>query len=685
VSIEARLPDGTTLRFPAGTADDVVDRAVQEHIAGGERLQAGRDANAAAPPGDNLQRSIISGLTFGLADEFNAGVRAIGSGVPWNPESRFPIGERYSRALAAERGRNQAFQEDRPVAATAGNLAGGVMGPGVALRGATQGAGLVQRLLRSAPSRGAVAGATGGAAAGFGEGEGGLSERADNALTGGAVGAGAGAALGAGINFAGRVGGRVMDVVGLRNPEVAADRQVLRALERDNVPVDELAGRVQGSGAPTMLADLGGRNTTNLAAVAANTPGRAMEAADAAIEARRMGRPDRLTAASDQAFGGGSGGDVAATRATLAEQRAEAARPLYERAWRIQLTPDEYARVSNFVEDPVGQEAFRRGLRIAELEALRPGGSGFNPADFGVVRGANGEWVPAPGQTPNMRLMDAVKRGFDEIVEGYRDPTTGRLNLDQYGRAVDGARAAYRNELAGMFPPYRRALEAWSGPSQSMDAIQRGQQAFRVNRDVTASAAERIAPGDRPFFELGAGRAVSDMVSDPQRAVGNARSLVENRQMQQRLETVLPDQARRQALIDELTREMRFAATDRAVSPRAGSQTARLFAAGEDMGNDPPGGVLLGLLQATSQGGLAGGAARMGASAYRRAQGINPSTADALASRLLSADPAQNAGTVGRLMGRAEQDAARAAIEREFMARLLRGVGVVAAPEGQSQ
>lgn len=685
MTVEAELPDGTILEFPDGTPDDVVTRVVRQRLAGNASVQAGRAANASAPPGDNLQRSIISGMTFGLADEFNAGVRAIGSGVPWNPESRFPIGERYSRALAAERGRNQAFQEDRPVAATAGNLAGGVLGPGVALGGAAQGAGLLQRLFRSAPSRGAVAGATGGAAAGFGEGQGGLGERADNALAGGAMGAGAGAALGAGMAVAGRVGGRVLDVAGMRNPEVAADRQVLRALERDGVPLDTLAGRVQGSGAPEMLADLGGRNVANLAAVAANTPGRAMEVADAAIEARRAARPERMTAATDAAFGGGSGGDIVATRATLAARRAEEAAPLYERAWRIQLTPEEYGRVANFVEDPIGQQAFQRGLRIAELEGLRPGGSGFDPAAYGVTRGPNGDWVAAPGATPNMRLMDAIKRGFDDIVEGFRDPTTGRLNLDQYGRAVDGARAAYRNELAGMFPPYRRALEAWSGPSQSMDAMQRGQQAFRVNRDVTASAAERLTEGDRPFFELGAGRAVSDMVSDPQRAVGNVRRLVEDRQMQQRLATVLPDEARRQALVDQLNRELRLATTDRAVSPRAGSQTARLMAAGDDMGVDPPGGTVMAMLNAVQHGGMMGGLARGGMALYRRGQGINPSTADALAARLMATDPAQNAATIGRLTGRATQDAERAALDRELMARLLRGVGVVAAPEGQSQ
>ncbi len=676
MTVEARLPDGTVLRFPAGTADDVVDRAVQQHVTtAGRNAQARQDNSGIGGYIDSLGRQAAQGATFGTMDEISAGLRT-GAGLWGN----------YGETLEQERARDRTFQQDNPIAAGVSNFAGSVAVPFVGpVRAAARLPGMLGRMFGTAAGRGAVAGATGGAITGFGEGEGGLAQRAEGAATGGAVGAGAGAALGAGINLAGRVGGRVLDVAGLRNPEVAADRQVLRALERDSVTPDMLAGRVQGGGAPETIADLGGRNVTNLAAVAANTPGRAMETADAMIEARRAGRPERMTAASDRAFGGGSGTDLPEARAALGAQRAEAAAPLYERAFRIQLNPDEYARVANFVEDPIGQEAFRRGLRIAELEGLRPGGTGFNPAEYGVARGPGGEWVAAPGQTPNMRLLDAVKRGFDDIVEGFRDQTTGRLNLDQYGRAVDGARYAFRNELAGMFPPYRRALEAWSGPSQSIDATRRGEQAFRVNRDVTATAAERIAPGDQPFFQLGAGRAVSDMLSDPQRAVGNARKLIEDRQMQARLESVLPDDARRQGLIDALQREMRLATTDRAVSPRAGSQTARLTAAGEDMGIDPPGGAVMGMLNAIAQGGFTGGLARGGMAMYRRGQGINSSTADALATRLLSADPGQNAQTVGRLMGRSEQDAARAVIEREFLARMLRGVGGVAAPDGQSQ
>jgi len=672
----ARLPDGTELRFPAETADDVMDRAVQQHVQQAGAVQQGREANARAPIGDNLQRSIISGLTFGLSDEFNAGVRALSSGLPWHPDSNLPIGDRYERALAAERGRNAAYAEESPVASTVGNFVGGVVGPGLALRGASAGAGLTERMLRSAPARGAVAGAFGGAASGFGEAQGGAENRLDGAVSGGALGAAGGAALGAGLNLAGRVGGRVLDAVGLRNPEVAADRQVLRAFERDGISLDDVRGRLASAPEGTILPDVAGRNTVNLAAVTANTPSRAQEVADTVTQTRRAGSPDRLAAAGDAAFGGGSGDDVSRIVADLSDRRRVNARPLYERSWRIQLTPDEYGRVSRFVEDPIGQEAMRRGLRVVEIEHLARGEE-FNPAQYGLRR-VNGELVPVDGATPNMRLMDAVKRGFDEIVEGFRDGTTGVLRLDQYGNAVNQARAAYRDTLAEMFPPYRRALEAWAGPSQSMDAVQRGRQAFRTDRDRVAETADRLSENDADFMRVGAGRAFSDMTSDPARAPGAARRLLEDRQMQARLRTLLPDEARREALVAALQREVSQAQVDRAVSPRAGSQTARLLAAGDDMGVDPPGGTLMAMLDAGSRGGLTGMLSRAGTSIYRRGQGINPSTADALAERLFNLDPAANTATLERLTGRAFRDAQVAELRRGLMARLLRG-GAVAA------
>lgn len=639
-----------------------------------------------------VTRAGQNGLLFGLRDEATAAAQA---GTNWiadritgrSPQTLSgPItgeggGSGYDAALRRERALDRTFAQDHPAANIAANVAGGIVAPGLPIAPALQGTGLAARLLRSLPTRVAAQGAAGGAAAGFGEGEGGLGARLESAGQGAAIGAVAAPAIAVGANVARRVGGRVLDVAGLRNPDVAADRQILRALERDGVDVATMPPAPQG--APLTIADQGGRNTVNLAAVAANTPGASMEAADSLVQARRAARPERIAGAVDGALGGGGGTRVADEVDVLRTRRAAEAAPRYEESFRrIVPTDDEIARVLPGVEDPIGQNALQRGLRVIELENVAerlrdPSVAPFDPAQYGVRRGDDGSFVVEDGYR-NLRLLDAVKRGYDEIVEGFRDKTTGRLNLDQYGRAVNSARAGFVANLRDMYPRYGSALDAWSGPTQSMEALGRGRRALTMDRDQVSQMVGRLSPSDREFFRLGLGRAVTDAASDPARAASLARRLVEDRQMQARLDAAIPDQVQRSAFQDALRREVEMAAVERAVSPRAGSQTARLTAAGEDMATDPPGGMMLSLLAAGERGGIGGAAARGLSVLYRRAQGINSSTADALAQRLFSTDAAGNAATIQRLEGLRGRDLAVEAMQRELSARLMRSAGAAA-------
>lgn len=378
-----------------------------------------------------------------------------------------------------------------------------------------------------------------------------------------------------------------------------------------------------------------------------------------AMAIRRDARPDRIAAAVDTALGGGAGDDVARIAQTLSDQRRVNAAPLYERAFEMPVTIRDARKVQRFVTDPIGQDALQSGMRVLELEHLAQGKL-FDPARYGVTRSQDsGKWIVDPDildgrKAPAFRLLDAVKRGFDEIVEGFRDQTSGRLNLNQYGRAVNDVRATYRDALAGMNPAYRDALKAWSDPSQSLDALRRGQQALRVNRDTTASMASRVSDEDLPFLQLGAGRAIADMTSDPSTAANAARRLVEDRQMQARMGSVLPEPMRRDFLTRALQREADMARVDRAVSPNAGSQTMPLQALSDDMtGADS---VLVKLLARSRSGGLSSGLASGALDVYRASQGLRPATADSLAPLLFGQGPEAIQEAIRRAIEQREAD-----------------------------
>lgn len=617
------------------------------------------------------KRAVEGGLTFGLRDELgaaiNAGVETAGDALTGrNPEATF--GSRYDAALARERTTARDFERAAPITSAVAGGVGGMMVPLPLLAPAAQGAGLAARLLTSAPARGVVAGATGGALTGAGEGEG-AEGRLAGALTGAAMGGGLGGALGAGASALRGFSGRIADTLGMRNADTAAERQILRAVERDNAgrvatgqPQLDLAtvGRPQaGPGmAPAtdgqaLVDQLGGRNVTNLAAAAANTPGAAAEMADQLVQARRAARPDRIAEAVDTSLGGGGGTRVADELEALRRQRTQDAAPLYARVW--EADPPDTPALRRIMQQDVVQRATVENMRLQQMEAA-----------------ARGEaFEPNP-----MRILDAAKRGLDERISATLDPVTGRVipGRGNESIALRELRDALVRELDTV-PTYAAARAAWAGPTQSMGALAQGQQALRANPDILRATVGRMSPSDRDFFRLGVGRAITDMAADPARAATAARRLLEDRTMQARLQAAIPDPAQRAAFMAAMAREVEMSAVERAVSPRAGSQTARLLAGQEDMGVDAPGGMLASLLMGHTRGAITEGLSAL----YRRTQGINGSTADALSRRLLSADPAANQATVQQLLARRTNDRAATLARAGLAARLLQGSGAGAA------
>jgi len=140
---------------------------------------------------DSVVRSLASGASFGLADEFAAMMDAATHPVLGRGASGETYGQRYEQNLAKERGLDKAFAEQHPYIDTASKIAGGV-GSSVA----TLPAGLVS----VGPSalgnvaKTALTGAGLGGLQGFGEGEG-LQDRLERGALGATIGGGVGATV----------------------------------------------------------------------------------------------------------------------------------------------------------------------------------------------------------------------------------------------------------------------------------------------------------------------------------------------------------------------------------------------------------------------------------------------------------------------------------------------------------
>ncbi|MGE4048407.1 MAG: hypothetical protein AB7F35_26365 [Acetobacteraceae bacterium] len=649
--------------------------------------QQGRQANSGVMGAiDSTGRLLARGASFGFADEIAAGGDAL-IGHLFGRGSQAPdFADRYEQNLRTERGRDDAYDQDHPVTSVAGQVAGGALGAMATpivppLSSAIAGSRL------AAVGRSVGTGAGLGAVSGFAEGRG-TEDRLKSAAIGGVAGGVLGPVVEGATHAIPAVVSRAWNAAGMGSPEKRAERLLVRALMRDGERGD-LGGvwqRAARGDDQTILPDIAGRNTVGLAKLLANQPGAGAEMADRFVQARRAGMVDRLTGAVDTAFGGGVGDDIARTTAALQDVRAKAARPLYDRAFEMPVTKAQAETVRSFVKDPLGQDALQQGMRVIELEHLAQG-KAFDPAKFGVARDKDsGKWIVNPGiveggEAPSFRLLDAVKRGYDVIVEGFRDSTTGKLNLSQYGKAVDSVRNVYRNKLADMNPEYRKALAAWSGPSASLDAVNRGRQAFRVDRDKTAASADRIAPGDVPFYRAGAGRAVSDMLMDPARAPGNARRLVEDHNMQARLQSVLPDPEVRANLNAALQNEANRALVDRAINPNTGAHTAQLLAGGADASGGM-GEIAAGLALGAATGApVAVAAPGMVRRLLSRTPTIDDATNSNLARMLMTPGRDALIDTVGRVGRRAQADEISQA-RRAMLAKLLAGGTAIGAGTG---
>jgi len=645
--------------------------------------------------------AITGGMSLGFQDELRAiagtGVRTLGTLLTGKLPTWTAMSGAYDQELRAQRENADVFRQNNPYLGRGLEFAGGMLtggGPGSV---ATQ-----------APTRtgAALNAAKIGAVTGFGDAEGDLANRVEGMGVGAGLGGAIGAAAPVALQGVSMLLGRAGKMLGIGDSEKVATQLLLKAFQDDGIPPQQIATRLaewQKAGAkPETLFDLGGENVRRLARTAAGRTGPGTERAVTFLEGRQSDQAQRVAEDVANTLGQKSS-DFHPSMAALNETRRTSAAPLYEQAFAVTPTKVEADTVQRFIKDPIGQEALQKGLRIIELEHLAAG-TKFDPKAYGVVReGAtapqagrvspgfspglptvgtvptpqpqptSGKWVLQPGQEPNMRLMDAVKRGYDDIVESFRSPTTGRLQLDQYGRAVNDARAAYTGSLRSMFPKYGDALNAWAGPSQLMDAANRGRSIFTMrDSEVAASAvAVRTNPAEADAFRLGAAQAIRDQIARAPDGADAVKRIFGSPQKRELLRAAFPSEGAFKAFEAAMKREAAMYKNAQFVSPRTGSQTQLREADAGDIGSmatDVLGALATGAIMPgqTARGAVGQAFRNMGA----RAQGISPGVADSLVARLFTSDP-KAIGRTGGLLSQTDLDNALARIQARRLGGLL--------------
>jgi hypothetical protein len=484
-NINVTGPDGSTFSFPEGTSGDVIANAMRGHYS----------APAAAPPDKYTQaaqgeyakmkaagfepgyaRRVMQGATFGGGDEIMAALN-----TPLQMISHGTINpvEGYNYAKALEDAQMADARNSQGVLGEAAEIAGGLgSAGGIGKAGFTlakDGAGLASRALRLGGE-----GAAYGGTQGFLDGGNSLEDRLGGAAKGAAVGGVVGGALPLATAAVGTAVSPIVSNIRARiNPEGVARSQVARALSESGMTPDQVAREVSNAdaaGQPFTVADAMGNPGQRMLSTVARTPGPGRTATVDFLNARQAGQAERVGQVVDEALGANA--TARQTTDALIQRARQESAPFYQKA--LDFKPAWNERIQQFFDDPVAKAGLREGAAVQRLESLASG-SKFNPTDYAII-GFNEAGDPIISNVPNMRTINLIKKGWDNLLEQYRDPTTGRLALDEKGRALDAVRRSFLNEIDKVNPYYAKARAAYAGPAQVRDAVVMGGRAAGSGR-----------------------------------------------------------------------------------------------------------------------------------------------------------------------------------------------------------
>lgn len=488
----------------------------------GEVYQLPGDAfTASARSSDEAQSGNVFVRRPNLEDRIGAFASAASEQIPFSDElSALTVGTLSGDGYLATRESqmnsrdllNQTNRGDRVAGGLAG-FASTIALPGVASSGryVAQGANRAEQARRAMQVGGA-----GGALYGAANTDGGLEERGTGALLGGGIGAAAGPvgneiARGlpglfrrTGSGFA-EAGARVQRGVGIQPKDAPITEE---ATQSALAYVRDLAARsgrdlatdsTAALGKPITAAEAMGPMGVSQVAALSRRSGRAGDMAQDVLGSRAIEQSARIVddLSSTSGLQAGAAQDAVAS---LAAQSRQQAAPLYDQAYQVQNVTSP--TLQTLLNRPSMRSAMSKAASIAREE-------GRNPEDLGFVvdriRRPGGGWTEEVSEvsTPSMQTWDYVKRGLDDVLEAYRDPTSRKMNLDTAGRAAEQTRQALRSELTNpqtpWGPAYRAALDAGGDAPRLEGAFREGPNLFSstVNERTFRNRVTMMSEADR--------------------------------------------------------------------------------------------------------------------------------------------------------------------------------------------
>jgi hypothetical protein len=395
-----------------------------------------------------------------------------------------------------------------------------------------------------------------------------------------------------------------------------ARKIIANAIEADaNTPqqVGQAISDANANGVPMMIADTG-ENVRGLLAASGRTSGPARTLARDALEERQAGLADRVTQAIERDLGPVvNPHEVADTLMTKAQTDAA---PAYQNFYSQGAVKSP--ALDNLLQRPSMQTALNKAYRIAAEEGRDPEAMGLQldqngnvalhpmpieamdklqaareaydqaasglasaqqkaaaggSADIGSAEAAvkqasdnldaaKAEMAATPRggsqmetKTYSPQTIDYIKRGMDDIVESYRDPVTGKLNLDTEGRAINNTLRAFQQTADKLYPQWEPARNAWGGPVAGINAMNLGRKSLNMTADDLEARMRDMTPFQKQMAALGARRAMAELVASKGDSADVVNALVGTGKKRAMLARLFGDRPAFQRFVDTLGQE----------------------------------------------------------------------------------------------------------------------------------
>ena len=509
-----------------------------------------------------------------------------------------------------------------------------------------------------------------------------------------------------------------------------AARTVLSAAQKAGIPdIQQSLSEAAQLGVPMSLADTSPQLRSLAGAAVRRSPTAAGIAEDALIP-RARGQIDRLSSAVSRDLGPVS--NIPQTSADLITQARTAAAPLYDKAYAsppigspeldslvqtpfgqtalqrartiaanerrdpaalgFALSDDGTVKLNPVATDQYGQLAAVRSARddlqqqLDSAQRKYSGGAAGDPAQIDGLRGhladANQKLEdahlalsasPTAGvaQTSSQytpQTLDYVKRGMDDVLEQQRNPITGKLQLDEAGRAQNDVRSSLLTELDKLNPAYGQARAAYAGPAASRDALARGQDAFSLSPDELGMQVSAQSPEHLSQMQLGYRSEMMNRANGVRDGSNPFEITLGNPNARARISTLYPDNPGTDNLFRTRDLEGQLARTNNDVL--GGSHTAgRQIADRAFTGSPLPALAVDAGLMAAGHVPVATISRAIGSSSLKDLMTLGTGSravakADDMAPILLNPDPTQSAGVLSGL-------ASNSATYRDYINNLL--------------